>query len=134
MLAPSLDTLRLFLHLLAASVWVGGQFVVAGIVPGTRKIGPEATQAVARGFARVAWPAFLLVVVTGMWGLFTVGDDVSASYHVTLGIKVLLVMIAGGAAFLHQTTDKTPVKAATGALGGVLALVVLFLGVLLTTG
>ena len=28
-----LDTLRLFIHVLAASVWVGGQIVLAGIVP-----------------------------------------------------------------------------------------------------
>ena len=133
MLAPSLDTVRLFLHVLAAAIWVGGQFVVAGVVPGMRKVGPEATQALARGFARVAWPAFFIVVVTGMWNLFNVSDDVSTAYHVTLGIKILLVMIAGGAAFLHQTTDRTVVRAATGALGGVLALVTLFLGVLLTT-
>ncbi len=132
MLAPSLDTIRLFLHVLAAAVWVGGQIVLAGVVPGLRKVGPEATQAAAQGFARVAWPAFLLVVVTGMWNLFNVSEDVSTAYHVTLGVKILLVMIAGMAAFAHQTTDKTPVRALTGAVGGILALVTLFLGVLLT--
>ena len=112
-LAPSLDTIRLFLHVLAAAIWVGGQIVIAGVVPGLREVGPEATQAAARGFARVAWPAFFLVVVTGMWNLFNVSDDVSTAYHVTLGVKILLVMIAGMAAFAHQTTDKTPVGALT---------------------
>jgi len=31
---------RLFLHILAASVWVGGQIVMAGILPTTRRLEP----------------------------------------------------------------------------------------------
>ena len=33
MLSPTLDTVRLFVHVLAASVWVGGQIALGGIVP-----------------------------------------------------------------------------------------------------
>ena len=69
MLSPSLTTVRLFLHILAASVWVGGQIALAGVVPTVRKVSPEATKAVARAFARVAWPAFAVVVLTGIWNL-----------------------------------------------------------------
>ena len=36
MLSPTVDTVRLFLHVLAASVWVGGQIVLAGLVLGVR--------------------------------------------------------------------------------------------------
>ena len=33
MLSPTAETFRLFLHVISAAIWVGGQFVVAGIVP-----------------------------------------------------------------------------------------------------
>ena len=33
MLAVSWDTVRLFLHVLAATIWVGGQLVLAALVP-----------------------------------------------------------------------------------------------------
>lgn len=39
--ATSLEGIRLTLHVLAASIWVGGQFVMAGLVPTARKAGPE---------------------------------------------------------------------------------------------
>ena len=42
MLSPSVATLRLFLHVLAATVWVGGQLTLAGLVPGLRAIAPDA--------------------------------------------------------------------------------------------
>jgi putative copper export protein len=37
MISPTLDSLRIFLHLLAAAVWVGGQIVLGGLVPKLRK-------------------------------------------------------------------------------------------------
>jgi hypothetical protein len=39
MLAVSWDTIRLFLHVLAATIWVGGQLVLAALVPILRKGG-----------------------------------------------------------------------------------------------
>ena len=39
MLAVSWDTIRLFLHVLAAATWVGGQLVLAALVPVRRKGG-----------------------------------------------------------------------------------------------
>lgn len=131
MLSPSLDTFRLFIHILAAGIWVGGQFVLAGIVPGLRKVGPEATKAAANGFARVAWPAFIVAFATGIWNVLAVGTDVTTSYNVTLGIKVLLVVAAGGSAAAHSLSSKIPIKAITGALGLVLGLAALFVGSLL---
>ena len=39
MLAVSWDTIRLFLHVLAATIWVGGQLVLAALVPVLRRAG-----------------------------------------------------------------------------------------------
>ena len=36
MISPTLESLRLFLHVLAASVWVGGQLVLGALVPRLR--------------------------------------------------------------------------------------------------
>ena len=37
MLAVSWDTIRLFLHVLAATIWVGGQLVLAALAPVLRR-------------------------------------------------------------------------------------------------
>jgi hypothetical protein len=67
-----------------------------------------------------------------MWGVFASGDT-SGGYMAVLGIKVLLVAAAGGSAFAHAVTSNRGIKAATGALGGLFSIAIIFLGVLLTT-
>ncbi len=102
MLSPTLVTVRLFLHVLAASVWVGGQIALAGVVPSLRRVSPEATKIAARAFARVAWPAFALVVLTGIWNLTEVDvTDTSTTYQVTLFVKIVLAITSGAAAAVH---------------------------------
>src|ERR1051325_8121011 len=61
MLSVSWDTIRLFLHVLAATIWVGGQLVLGALVPVLRRFGSEAVTAVARQFNWVAWAAFAVV-------------------------------------------------------------------------
>jgi putative copper export protein len=135
MLSPNLHTIRLFLHVLAASVWVGGQIALAGVVPGVRKISPEATTAMARGFARVAWPAFAVVVLTGFWNLAEVDvADTSTAYQITLFLKVALAMASGAAAVVHQVGRSKAALAIGGAIGLLAALGAMFCGYLLTTG
>lgn len=132
MIDPTLDSLRTFLHLLAASVWVGGQVVLGGLVPRVRKSNPEALKTIANGFARVAWPAFAVSVVTGMWSILDI--DVSAmdtDYHVTLGLKITLVAVAGLAAAAHANTKNKLVLALGGAIGLLGSLAALYAGVLL---
>ena len=131
MLSPNLDTIRLFIHVLSASVWVGGQIVLAGIVPGLRQVGPEATKAAANGFARVAWPAFAIAFFTGIWNVLAIDGSISLSYNITLGVKLVLVVIAGASAFQHSQTSNKAVLAITGGIGAVASIIVLFLGVLL---
>lgn len=138
MLSPSIDTIRLFIHVLSAAVWVGGQFVLAGVVPGLRALDfangtpSTATKAAANGFARVAWPAFGIAFATGVWNILEIEGSSSLAYNVTLGLKLLLVVTAGGSAFVHSQTSRKPVLAATGAIGAIASVAVLFLGVLLS--
>ena len=133
MLTPSLDTVRIFIHVLAAAIWVGGQIVLAGVVPRLREVGSDATKAAANGFATVAWPAFVVVVVTGMWNIFEVDmANAATAYHMTLGVKFLLVIVAGASAFAHSRTQSPKMRGITGGVGAVTSLVVLFLGVLMS--
>jgi len=41
-LPVSWTAIRLFLHVLGATVWVGGQLTLAGLVPGLRRVSPDA--------------------------------------------------------------------------------------------
>jgi putative copper export protein len=134
-LSPGLTTLRLFLHVLAASVWVGGQIALAGVVPTVRRVAPEATKAVARAFARVAWPAFALAVLTGIWNLSEVDiADTGTTYQVTLFVKLVLVFASGAAAAIHSVGHSKLALALGGAIGLLAGLGAMFCGYLLTTG
>ena len=74
MLPVDLETVRLFLHVLAATIWVGGQLVLAALVPALRAAGADVPRAAARAFNRVAWPAFAVLVLTGIWNIVAEGD------------------------------------------------------------
>lgn len=133
MLSPNLDTIRLFLHVTAAAIWVGGQFVVAGIVPGMRRSHPEALKTLAQGFGRVAWPAFGLLVITGMWSLMEINiTDTSSAYQSTVLLKIGFAIVAGIAAAIHAGGKSKAALAIGGALGALCSVVALFLGILLS--
>ena len=135
MLSPTLATWRLTIHVLAAAIWVGGQIVLGALVPTLRKAAPDATAVVARAFARIAWPAFAVLVVTGIWNLTEVAfSSRSTAYQVTLLVKLVLAAISGVAAAVHQIGRSRLALALGGALAGVGAIGALFLGVLLLTG
>jgi len=135
MLSPTLDTVRLFVHVLAASIWVGGQIVLAGIVPSLRREAPASTVVAARAFAKVAWPAFAVTVVTGLWNLTEVEvADTSTAYQVTLFVKILLAMASGAGAAVHTAGTTKAALAIGGAVGLLAALGAMFSGFLLTTG
>jgi putative copper export protein len=132
------STLRRFLHILGATVWVGGQVALAAVVPVLRRTGgADAARAVARRFQLVAWPAFVLLVVTGVWNLFAVhAADQSGAYLTTLFVKLLLVAVSGIGAALHTVyaRRKPALGGAFAGLGLLAALAATFAGVLLATG
>lgn len=133
MIDPTIDSVRLFLHVVAASVWVGGQIVLGGLVPQVRRTHPDALKAIAGAFGRVAWPAFGLAVLTGMWNLFAVDPAAHGNaYLVTFGLKIALVVVAAVATLAHSRSSSRLGLALGGAVGLVSSLAVLYLGVLLT--
>ncbi|HET9728303.1 MAG TPA: hypothetical protein VFR41_02730 [Acidimicrobiia bacterium] len=129
-------TIRLFLHVLGATVWVGGQVVLGGLVPVVRRTGgAEVVRAVARQFQRIAWPAFALLLGTGIWNLVAIKvGDASSSYVTTLFVKLILVAISGVAAAVHIVVRRPALKGIYASLALLAALGATFLGVLLRTG
>ncbi len=131
MLAVSWDTIRLFLHVLAATVWVGGQLTLAALVPVLRRLGADIPRTAARRFNQVAWPAFAVLIATGVWNMIAVRAQVTGSYQATLVVKLIVVAVSGLTAALHARARSAAGLAVFGALTGLSALAALFLGVLL---
>ena len=131
MLPFTLETVRISIHILAVCVWIGGQLLVAALVPTLREIGPDAPKVVAQRFGQVAWPAFGVAVLTGIWNLLEVPTGQTSEYHVTLGIKLVLVVLSGLAAFVHTRTPSPAARGATGGIGLIAGLGALVLGVML---
>nr|HNN38115.1 hypothetical protein [Microthrixaceae bacterium] len=90
---------RLFLHILAASVWVGGQIVMAGVLPTTRRLEPESRVAVATAFGRVAWIGLAVAVLTGLWNVMAIPMDELP--HPWVEVHLLAVLVTAAGAFLH---------------------------------
>lgn len=131
-LTPTLDSVRLFLHVLAATIWVGGQFVMLGLVPTARQLGDDAPAKLARGFARLAWPAFAVLVLTGIWNLIALhGNPKSTAWNAVMGIKWILVLLAGLGAWLHGRSTSKAATAIWGSVSGLASVLALFAGVLL---
>ncbi len=130
MLPVSIDTVRLFLHVLAATIWVGGQFTLAGMVPGLRAIDPALPGTMARRFNRIAWPAYGVLIVTGVWNLVALDMPTSnTTWWATLSVKVVVVILSGVSAGAHIVSKSKVGLAIFGALGGVTALGALWLGI-----
>jgi putative copper export protein len=131
-LAPGLETLRLTLHVLSASIWVGGQFVMMGLVGPARGFGPEAPAALARAFARLAWPAYAVLVVTGFWNLSTFHwSDQTGAWKAVLIAKIVVVAGAGVGSLLHSRATSRPALALWGSVAGLASVAALVMGVLL---
>ena len=130
MLAPALDIVRLSLHVLAATIWVGGQLTLAALVPTLKAAGADVPRSVARRFSQVAWPAFLVLVATGIWNISAVHDKTHA-WKTVLMVKIVVVILSGLTAYLHQRATSRRGLAVWGALTGLTALGALVIGIAL---
>jgi putative copper export protein len=131
-LSTGIGGIRLILHVTAATVWVGGQITVAGLLPTIRGLGEDAPKKVARAFGRLMWPAFALLVVTGFWNIAALTTkDASSAWKAVLMIKIATVVVAGVAVFLHQRSTSKVGLAVWGSVGGVASISALCLGVFL---
>ncbi|HTY72625.1 MAG TPA: hypothetical protein VMI11_09410 [Actinomycetes bacterium] len=130
MLASFADTVRLSLHVLGATIWVGGQITLAALVPVLRRT-PEAAQAAARAFNRIAWPAFAVLVLTGFWNVAVQPSDTTSSYRAVLGLKMAVVVLSGVSAYVHTKVSGRTQIAVWGAISGLTAITAVVLGVLL---
>jgi putative copper export protein len=131
MLGVTWQTLRLFLHVLSATVWVGGQITLAVLVPVLRAAGAEIPRAAARRFNQVAWPAFAILVLTGIWNVVAEQSRATSPWVNTMIIKVIVVVVSGVTAGLHARSRTPAGLAVFGALSGLSALAALLLGIML---
>ena len=130
-LAPALDGIRLSLHVLAAAVWVGGQLTLAGLVPAARGLGEGAPKTIARAFARIQWPAYGVLVVTGLWNVSAVHAGQPHSWQIVLGVKIVVVALAGLGALLHTRATTTRGLAVWGGVTALSSIGALVIGVFL---
>ena len=126
-LADSLTVLRLTLHVLAATIWVGGQFTVLGLLPTLRQLGDDAPRRAAQAFGRLSWPAYWLLIATGIWNYVAIDHaHATSAWNGAFGAKMLCVVVAGAGAFMHTKAASARARgiyAGVGTLGSIAALV-----------
>lgn len=144
--AFDLDAIRSFLHLLSVSVWIGGQIVVAGLIPLVRKVSsqvsvpegePTVTQKIARRFSRVAWPFYALAIITGLWNIEAITGDwseTSLGWKVGFFAKLILVALSGVGAWMHGRAKRPAERAIFASLASLSALAALLLAASFTAG
>jgi len=134
MLPLTLESFRLFLHVTAATVWVGGQLTLLGLLPILRGFGPDAPKAAARRFNVIAWSAFGVLFVTGIWNLLAESPgSKGTAWNATLGLKLVMVAATGIAAAFHAGARSKVVLAIGGAVSLLTGLAAVLLGILLST-
>ena len=109
--------------------------MLGGLVPRLRAAHPESLKTAANGFARVAWPAYGVTVITGIWNILDVSvSDTNTDYQVTLFVHVLLAVATAIFAAVHSLGRGKLALAIGGALGLLTGLGAMFVGLLLRTG
>jgi putative copper export protein len=127
-LTIDLDVVRLTLHVLAATIWVGGQIVLLALMGPLRRSAPAAIAPAARTFARVAWPAFAVLIATGVW-LLAGADKQGDAYRTTLMVKMVFVILSGVGAALHTFVKNPSLRGIWATVGLVSGLCAVMLGV-----
>jgi putative copper export protein len=130
-LSTAIDGIRLSLHVLAATIWVGGQFTLAGLVPTAKRLGTDAPKQLARAFSRIMWPAYVVLLATGVWNVSAVSKGQPSSWKVVLGVKIAVVLVSGLGAWLHGRASTRRGLAVWGGVTALSATAALVMGVFL---
>jgi len=153
-----LRILILSVHVLAASIWVGGLITVAAIViPLSRRLPEkervEYVRVAAARFAKLGWGAVIVLVITGIGNIWARGYDLGAlagplwstQWGGVLAVKLVMVTLMVVLAYVHErylgpralelglkvSPGKRRVLMIAARLTVVLAVAVMVLGVLL---
>lgn len=96
-------TYLLYIHVVAATVWVGGLIVMAGIVPAVREVTDDRTvlRALAQRFGVLSWSALGILVITGI-AMLLIGFNLST----TLTAKIGLVFASAALAAWHTVSAR----------------------------
>lgn len=132
MLPISVDTIRLFLHVLGATIWVGGQITMLWLLKAVKAQGKDAPQAVASRFNDLAWGGLALLVATGTWHIFAINvGSRTIEWQITFALKLAFVAISAIGVAWHIYGKSKIALAVGGTFGFVFAIVALLFGVLL---
>ncbi len=130
-LAGWLTVTRLSLHVLAASIWVGGTLVLAGLVPTVREF-DGATVKVARAFAKMSWPAYWVLIATGIWNYLAVAHGtIAADWMIVFSVKIVAVAAAGYLGYRHTRARSASARGAYAGISALASVLALVLGVAL---
>ncbi|MHB8488649.1 MAG: CopD family protein [Candidatus Dormibacteria bacterium] len=104
MVGVSGPALVLWVHIVAACIWIGGQVTVAVLIPLLRDQ-RELARRVGRRYQAVAWPAFAVLIVTGVVNAGNAGlrwsQLLDSPAGRTLVVKLGLVALSGLTAGVH---------------------------------
>lgn len=140
--------LILWIHILAACVWVGGQITIAALIPMLRAQ-PALLAAAARRYQWLAWIAFALLILTGLANVHNAGipwNHLTVSPRGrTLLVKLLFVALSGLAAAIHafivapraaghSTAPSRALSALLGAVSLLAAIIAALYGVVIAEG
>ena len=94
----------LWIHVIAACVWIGGQITLGMLMPALR-VDRAIMSGAAKRFGNYAWVAFALLIITGIINMHEAGiswSNLNGTPEArTLSIKLLFVLLSGTAAAAH---------------------------------
>ena len=96
-------TYLLYIHVVAATVWVGGLIVMAGLVPAVRNVTDDRNvlRAITQRFGVLSWSALGILVITGT-AMLLIGFDLTT----TLTTKIGLVFVSAALAAWHVVSAR----------------------------
>lgn len=119
-----------YLHVVGATVWVGGLITLGGLIPAIRHATDdrEVLRSVARRFGVISWTALGIQVATGLWMAID-----RFPWDATLNWKVGLVLVSAVLAAWHTTMAREQSPAVRGAIQGAILVLALVIVALATT-